>query len=107
MVRNFVHAPHRVRTAVCNMVVSKTMPTRYKKGRAEVPRYVKFNFTFPYFKYFLKDGYAKAPIEDFVFHNMTLEKAFRLALKMEAEKHPLFIEVAKWKGYRVDEEASA
>ena len=89
------------------MVVSKTMPMRYKKGRADVPRYVKYRFTYPYFRYYLESNNWSAPLEEFVFHNMTLEQAFRKALKMEAEKDPLFIEVAKWKGYKVDEEATA
>ena len=67
---------------------------------------MKYNFCYPYFLHYIRDG-RSAKIEDFVFHNLTLEKAFRLALKMEAEKDPLFIEVAKWNGFKVDEEATA
>ena len=106
MVSNFVDAPHTYNGGLDNMVVSKMMPSRYKNGRADVPRSVKYNFCYPYFLHYIRDG-RRAKIEDFVFHNLTLEKAFRLALKMEAEKDPLFIEVAKWNGYKVDEEATA
>lgn len=85
------------------MVVSKTMPSRYKNGRAEVPRHVKYSFTYPYFRYFLNENGYTAPIEEFVFHGLTLEQSFREALKMEKAKDPLFIKVAKWH----DEEATA
>ena len=88
------------------MVVSKMMPSRYKNGRADVPRSVKYDFCYPYFLYHIRDG-RFGKMEEFIFYNLTLEKAFRLALKMEAEKDPLFIEVAKWNGYKVDEEATA
>jgi len=85
------------------MVVSKTMPSRYKKGRAEIPRHVKHTFTYPYFEYFLKVNGYFTPIEEFVFYGMTLEQSFRKALKMEADLDPLFIKVRKW----LDEEATA
>ena len=88
------------------MVVSKMMPSRYKKGRAEVPRSVKYNFCYPYFLFHIRNG-RFGKMEEFIFYNLSLEKAFRLALKMEAEKDPLFIEVAKWNGHKVDEEATA
>mgnify|MGYP003138980526 FL=1 len=106
MVSNFVDAPHTYVDGLDNMVVSKMMPSRYKNGRAEVPRSVKYNFCYPYFLYHIRDGRI-GKMEEVVFYNLSLEKAFRLALKMEAEKDPLFIKVAKWNGYKVDEEASA
>jgi hypothetical protein len=106
MVSNFVDAPHTYVGGLDNMVVSKMMPSRYKNGRAEVPRSVKYNFCYPYFLYHIRDGRI-GKMEEFIFYNLSLEKAFRLALRMEAEKDPLFIEVAKWNGYKVDEEATA